>query len=155
MKNKSDIRAEFCRAGTPHIAVFLSREGQTVYLFRGLIEHGCRKLSEAELEEVIDILTFKKRKMLKRCDFPAIYDDMLSDLIEVYRKRYVKRGKKLNKYSLSVWQLEELIEQRYNFKEVHIDSIYAGSNKGNAAKIEVGSPDRVLYVSFSEEIEDD
>jgi hypothetical protein len=98
--------------------------------------------------------------MLKQRNFPQIYDKMLTELIEVQRKRYGKRVKKDKKrrlgYGVSGGKLEEILGKYANIQNVHIDSIYVGSNRYGVEQIGSESDDRYLvHLSFREEVEDE
>jgi hypothetical protein len=159
-KKENVIRAKFCRGSSPSIDVYFEGEVQSVSLFRGIVELGSRKLSEEEIEAVIVILASKKSVLSTLGNFPPIYAEMLTELIEVQRKRYGKRVKKDKKrrlgYSVSGGKLEEILGEYFNIQNVHIDSIYVGSNRDGVEQIGSESDDRYLvHLSFHEVIEDD
>jgi DNA-binding HxlR family transcriptional regulator len=159
MFKKEDVRCvKFCRGSSPSIDVYLAGEVQPVSLFRDIVEHTSEALSEKEIEVVIHILTSKKRVMSMQRNFPQIYNKMLTELIEVQRKRYGKRVKKDKKrrlgYSVSGGKLEEILGEYANIPNVHIDSIYVGSNKYGVERI--GSNVRhLVHLSFHEVKEDE
>jgi hypothetical protein len=157
-KKENVIRVEFCRGSSPSLDVHLTGEVQPVSLFRGIVELNSEKLSEKEIEAVIHIVTSKKRVMLKQRNFPQIYDELLTELIEVQRKRYeVKKDKKRRLgYGVSGGKLEEILGDYINIQDVHIDSIYVGSNRQSVERIDLESDDRYLvHLSFHEAIEDE
>lgn len=159
IKYKGVIRASFCRAGRQgYIDVHLRGLEKTISLVDGIIAYCSKALSEKEIKTVIEILECKKELMLKERNFPPVYEEMLSDLIEVYKERYTKQvnkgNRRLSQDSLSITELEKVLERHYKVKEVCINSIYAGSNSYNTFKTEVGSPKGFLTLSFSRAEED-
>jgi hypothetical protein len=130
-------------------------------LFGGIINHCAKSLSERELEEVIEILKHKAKIMLKSHNFPLIYDEMLSELIEAQVVRYgVKRDKKRKLgYSVSLGKLEEILGKYYNHEKVFIHSIHAGSSIQDTKTIVLRAnkekDDRVLFVNFHEKERED
>jgi hypothetical protein len=157
-KKENVIRVEFCRGSSPSIDVYLDGEVQPVSLFRGIVEPTSEALSEKEIEVVIHILTSKKRIMSIQRNFPQQYNEMLTELIEVQRKRYGKRVKKDKKrrlgYGVSGGKLEEILGDYFNIQDVHIDSIYVGSNKYGVERIDSNGR-HLVHLSFHEEIEDE
>ena len=146
-------RVLFCRgACVEWIEVQLKGKKEPISLYKNIIDHCSKKLSESEMGTVLEMLTRKKEVMLEECNFPYIYDEMLNELIIAYKECYGKQDKKDNKrlpqYTVSINQVEGVLEQYFDFKHVRVDSIFAGSNDSDATKIEVGS-NGLLYVSFS------
>ena len=118
------------------IEVFIPDSNTSIDIFDGQVEHCCRLLTKREIEQVVSILLCDKKAMQKQRNFPLVYDEMLSDLIEVQRERYDLRTKKEKRrdfgYTLSISKMEEILAQYYKFKDVHIDSIhfeYTGREK--------------------------
>jgi alkyl sulfatase BDS1-like metallo-beta-lactamase superfamily hydrolase len=153
------MQADFFRnSGVACIKVYLPGVKGSISIFANIADLRSKSLGKREIEEVIDILSRKKEAMLKQRNFPQIYDEMLTELIEVQRKRYgVKKDKKRRVgYSVSGGKLEEILGEYANIQNVHIDSIYVGSNKYNVERIGSESDDRYLvHLSFHEGIEDE
>ena len=151
--------ANFCREGTPSIDIVLAKGLAPISLFTGFIERHAKKLSEIELEQVISILSRDKEAMQKQHDFPLLFEEMLSDLIEAQTKRYGVRARKDKKrklgYSVSVGKLEEILGEYFKIKEVHAYSIDVGSDRYNAERIDLESDHRYLVLSFREVEEED
>lgn len=152
-KSKRVKDAEFWRVSTVSgIDVYLLDGKGPIPLSSTLIIHFAKALSERELEETIEILSSKAKVMIKQRNFPLIYAEMLSDLIEVQMKRYGKRVKKEKKrklgYSVSIDKLEEILGEYYKIKDVHAYSIDVGSDRSNAERIDVDSDYRYLILSF-------
>lgn len=161
MSNQThNIRAEFFRnSGVECIEVYLPGEKESLDLIGGIVDSCSKVLSEKEIAKVIDILSRKKEAMLKQHNFPPVYAKMLSDLIDVQRKRYDKRAKKAKKrrleYSVSGGKLEEILGEYANIQNVHIDSIYVGSNKYSVERIGSESDNRYLVLLSFREVEED
>jgi len=153
-KYKGDISAKFCREPfVQHSSIKVSLRGVStaIPLWQGNIEYCARALSEKELEEVIAILSQYKAVMLDERNFPPVYEEMLSDLIKTQRERYGVRGKKEERrYEtlLNLYEIEELLKQHFNRKEVRIDRVLTVDNRDDAKWISLGEKDRTLYISF-------
>lgn len=159
-KSRNIQGVEFCRdESVTSIEVRLSGKKNPISLFDGIINHCSKKLSESEMGTVIEILTCKKEVMLREDDFPVVYGEMLKDLIIAYNGRYGKQVKKDNnwkpEYGLNIAELEEVLRDYYNLKEVRVNSIYAGNDSYNTIKMEVESPKGFLILSFSRGEEDE
>ena len=209
--------AKFFRdSSTTSIVVILFENTKLISLFADNIARYTKNLSEIEIEEVVTILSHDKTAMLKQCNFPAIYDEMLSDLIEVQRVRYgaviregtslptkkrhlekeleklkdigirfqevktendilrrmllrwgtireenlskksierygVKKDKKKKLgYSVSLYELEGILNEYFKIKKAHVYSIDVGSDRSNAERIDLESDSRYLVLSFRE-----
>lgn len=157
-KRTHNIQAEFFRnPGGESIDVYLPRWKVTLNLFEGFIDNDSKVLSEKEIAKVIDILSRKKEAMLKQHNFPQVYDKILSELIGVQIERYgVKKAKKRKLcFSVSGGKLEEILGEYANIQNVHIDSIYIGSNKYGVERIGSESDDRYLVSLSFREVEED
>ena len=153
-KARSIYTVDFCRDNaSPSMEIELMKGNETISLDRHSIAYCSKVLSQKEIKTIIEILETKKELMLKECDFPKVYDEMLNDLIIAYKERYGKQVKKEDEHkihdSLSITELEEILRHHYKLKEVRVDSIYAGSDSYNTMKIEVGFPKGFLVLSFS------
>lgn len=126
-------------------------------LYENSIKYFAKYLSDIEIEEAIVILLADKKAMLKPRNFPPVFDEMLSDLINVQEERYsAKKDKKVKLgYSVSIGKLEEIRGLYYKIKNVHAYSIDVGSDRANAERIDLESDYRYLVLSFREGKEED
>jgi hypothetical protein len=157
-KSKEVLQAEFYRGrDSSSIEVQFKDNKGTISLFENNIAYYTRKLGEIEIEEVVTILSRDKKAMLKQCNFPAIYDKMLSDLIEVQRVRYgVEKDKKRKQdYIVTIDKLDEILSEYYKIKDAHVYSIDVGSDQTHAERIDLESVYRYLILSFREGDEED
>ena len=138
------VQAKFCRdSRRGYIEVSLPDLDVPLYLWAEGIAHCCEALSKREVEQVVSILSHDKEAMLKQRNFPPIYDEMLSELIEVRRERYgVKKDKNevptyslridpkgALTYSVGIDKLEEMLKEYFNLKRAHIYSVVVGDNR--------------------------
>ena len=158
-KNKNVVSAKFYRkpfAHTALIEVTIQGASEPISLFHDIIEYCAKTLSEIELEEVISILSHTKDVLLKRRNFPPIYEEMLSDLIKVQKERYGGKKERPPQRSymgqLNGYEIEQLIKDRYSFETVHIDRILAGDNRDSAKWVELGLKDPTLSVHYTYKI---
>ena len=152
-KSKEVLQAEFYRgSSSPSIEVQFKGNKKTISLFESNIAYCARKLSEIEIEEVVTILSRDKKAMLKQRNFPPIYEEMLSDLIEVQRERYgVKKDKKRKLgYSVSLGKLEEILGLYFKVKKVRVYSIDVGRDRSDVDWIDLDSDSSYLVLSFRE-----
>jgi hypothetical protein len=152
-KRKHVKSAKFFRGVPSSIDIILSSDSECISLFTGIIGFCAKSLSEIELEEVIKILSSNKKAMLKQRNFPSIYEEMLSDLINVQTERYEGKTDKKVKlgYSVGLAKLEEIHGLYYKIKNVHAYSIDVGCDRTSAERIDLKSDDRYLVLSFREE----
>lgn len=151
-KTKYVKSVKFSRLACSSIDVHLSDMPNPIFLFKDIIEHTAKKLSARELEEVIQILMIEKETMLRQCNFPVIYDEMLSDLINVQRERYSIKKEEARKlgFSVSLEKLEEILGEYYNVKDAHAYSIDVGETRSLAKRIDLVSDYSYLALSFQE-----
>jgi hypothetical protein len=164
IKTRTITWAEFhWGTSTTSIDVFLKGNRKPISLFADNIDFLSRKLSKSEIDMVIQKLLIKKEVLSRKGDFPHIYDEMLQDLISTYKERYggqVWKGEDRNDitskchYTLSINQLEELLEKRYKFTRVRIDSVSVGKTDSSMTTVEI-EPEGSLFVSFREVEEDE
>ena len=132
-RHKNVKSANFCREGTPSMDIVLAKGPVHISLFTDFIERYAKKLSEIELEQVILILSRDKEAMLKQHDFPLIFEEMLSDLIEVQRKRYGVRAneapKPISLCNPDTSRMRALFKDYFNAKAVNIISIDVRINR--------------------------
>jgi hypothetical protein len=135
----------FRDSGCNSIDVILFEKAKCISLFKDGIAHCAKSLSETEIEEAVTLLSHEKKAMLKQRNFPPIYDEMLSDLIEVQRVRYgVKKDKKRKlSYSVSAGKLEDIPGQ---FVQAY--SIDVGSDRLNAELIDLDLDHSYLVLPF-------
>ena len=148
-------QAKFCRSSNNnYISVSLPGLGGTIELWEGLINLGCNVLGERELEQVVSILSREKETMLKQRNFPQIYEEMLTELIEVQRERYDSRVKKEKSrafvYRVSIDELEEILGLYCAHKNMRISGIYVGTNENDLDQIDFDQNNRELFVQFSD-----
>ena len=89
--------ANFYRGiGISSIDIVLLGEPKTyITIFPGITKHEDMALGETELDEVIAILSREKEALVKHNNFPPIYEEMLTSLINDqtwYRTKKVKKG---------------------------------------------------------------
>jgi hypothetical protein len=159
-KARSIYTVDFCRGNaTSSIEVELMKGNETISLNHCNIAYCSEVLSQKEIKTIIEILETKKELMLKECDFPSVYGEMLDDLITAYEGRYDKRAKKAKKrklgFSVSGGKLEEILGEYFKMKDVHIYSIDVGNNRDNAAWISLKESDDCYLVLSFREVEED
>ena len=154
------VSAKFCRepfVTRPSIEITIRGASAAISLWRGNIEYCAGVLSEKELEVVIAILSQHKEVMLEERNFPPIYEEMLSELIDAQIARYgvKKEGGRALGYSVSVDKLEEILGDYYKIKDAHIYSIDVGGNKSKAERIDLSGDYRYFVMSFRETKEEE
>ena len=85
------VSAKFCRepfVTCPSIEITIRGASAAITLWHDNIEYCAGVLSEKELEVAIAILSQHKEVMLEERNFPPVYEDMLSDLMDAQIARY-------------------------------------------------------------------
>ena len=149
IKARSIYTVDFCRDdASPSIEIKLMKGNETISLFGGIIENCSKTLSQKEIKTIIEILETKKELMLKECDFPKVYDEMLDDLITAYEGRYGMNDTNIGKqYRLPLYGLEEIIKKHYELDQIHIDSVVGGVNH-TRKRIDLKDDNRALFVDY-------
>lgn len=151
-RTRTIYTVDFCRDNsTSSIDVHLTKKEEAISLFEGIIAYCSKVLSQKEIKTIIEILETKKEVMLEECDFPAVYDEMLNELIAAYRERYGVKKEKRRKfpYCVDPSELEVMFEQNFDITDVHIDSIDINAN------LKCGWRDLTLIMKFREVKEDE
>ena len=154
------VSAKFCRepfVTCSSIEITIRGASAAITLFHGNIKCRAGVLSEKELEVVIAILSQHKEVMLEERNFPPVYAEMLSNLMDTQIARYgvKKEGGRALGYSVSIDKLEEILGDYYKIEDAHICSIDVGENRSKAERIDLRSDYSYLVVSFREENRDD
>ena len=149
IKARSIYTVDFCRDNAhPSIEIKLMKGKGTITLHHCGIAFYSKKLSQKEIETAIKILESKKELMLKECDFPCVYDEMLDDLITAYEERYGMNDTNIWKqYRLPLYGLEEIIKKHYELDQIHIDSVVGGVNH-TRKRIDLKQDNRALFVDY-------
>lgn len=146
---RSIYTVDFCRGNAyPSIEIELMKGNETISLYRHSIAYYSKVLSQKEIKTIIGILETKKELMLKECDFPKVYDEMLNDLITAYEERYGMNDTNIGKeysYRLPLYGLEEILKKHYEVDQIHIDSVVGGVNP-TCRRIDLKADNRALFV---------
>ena len=135
-------------SSSPSIEVELMKGNNTISLTHYNIAYCSKLLSQKEIETVIEILETKKELMLKECDFPSVYSEMLDELITAHDERYGVKDTYIEKqYRLSRYGLEWLLRQHFDLEEVHIDSVIGGVNH-ICNQIDLKDDDGAFFVAY-------
>ena len=148
-----NVQAKFCRVpSAAHIEISLPGFEEDILLWRGLISSSFDVIGSSDLEQVISILSRDKEAMLKRDNFPPVYDELLSELIDVQIARYgVKKEKRRQHgYAVSKGKLEEILGLYSHLNHVRISKIYIGNDKQDLDRLDFGSDDRELFIQFKD-----